>query len=65
MTITLTDDLERQVTERAEQLGIPPDEVVRRAVAWYVQADPDLWAELKEWQAATWRAWGAVEESLR
>lgn len=33
MTITLPADLERDLTQWAEQLGVAPDEVVRRAVA--------------------------------
>ena len=65
MTITVPEELERDLTRRAEQLGVEPDEVVRRAVARFLHVEPELQAELDDWQRATWKAWATVEESLR
>jgi predicted transcriptional regulator len=64
MTITLPPELERDLTQRAEQLGIEPSEIVRRAVAKFLYIEPELQAELDDWQRASWEAWALVEESL-
>jgi hypothetical protein len=63
MTITLNSELEQGLSDRAKELGLPPEELVRRAVAWFVQIDPALQVELQEWQQRTWNAWDMVEES--
>jgi predicted transcriptional regulator len=65
MTFTLSSELERDLVESAQQLGVSPEEMVRRAVAWFLQAEPELSAELSDWQRMTWKAWDTVEESLR
>ena len=65
MTITLTSDVERELSERADELGIPADELVRRAVNWFLHVEQDLSAEMREWEQMTWNSWGAVEESLK
>jgi len=65
MTFNLTEDLEHQVAERAEQLGVSPDEVVQRAVTWFLDIEPELRAELRDWPRMNWKAWDTVEESLR
>ena len=65
MTITLADDLEKDLIRRAEELGIPPEELARRAVARYLWLDPELEAEMLGWQRMTWNAWAKVEESLQ
>jgi hypothetical protein len=65
MAITLTEELERDVLQRANLLGLPPDELVRRAMAWFFQMEPDLAEELREWQQMTWNSWAKVEESLQ
>jgi hypothetical protein len=64
MTVTLTDDLERDVARCAGQLGIPPDQFVRDALAWFIQGESELWAELRAWQMLSAQAWASVEESL-
>jgi hypothetical protein len=65
MAITLTDELERDVLKRANQLGVPPNELVRRAMTWFFQMEPDLAEELRDWQQMTWNSWATVEESLQ
>jgi hypothetical protein len=65
MTITLPADLERDLAERAELLGVEPCEVVRRAVARFLYVEPELQAELDFWQQLSWQAWSTVEESLK
>jgi predicted transcriptional regulator len=65
MIITVPEELERDLSRRAEELGLEPDEVVRRAVARFLYVEPELQAELDDWQRATWKAWTTVEESLR
>ncbi|HEX3147493.1 MAG TPA: hypothetical protein VHR66_05380 [Gemmataceae bacterium] len=64
MTITLASELERDVVDRAEQLGVPADEVVRRAVKWFLELDTDFQRELQDWQRMTWKAWDIVEEPV-
>jgi predicted transcriptional regulator len=63
MTITLDNELEQQVSENAERLGVTPEEYIRRAVSWYSEPEPELALELAEWQAASRKAWAMVEES--
>jgi predicted transcriptional regulator len=63
MTITLDEELEQRVSANAERLGVTPEEYVRRAVSWFSQEEPELAVELAEWQAASRKAWGIVEES--
>ena len=65
MTITVPEELERDLTQRAEQLGVEPAEIVRLAVARFLYVEPELQAELDDWQRASWKAWATVEESLR
>jgi predicted transcriptional regulator len=65
MTITVPEELERDLAQRAEQLGVEPVEVVRRAVARFLYVEPELQAELDDWQRASWKSWATVEESLR
>jgi predicted transcriptional regulator len=63
MTLSVPEELERDLTRRAQELGLEPSEVVRRAVARFLYLEPDLEAELEDWQRATWKAWATVEES--
>jgi hypothetical protein len=63
MTITLDEELEQSVSANAERLGVTPDEYVRRAVSWFSQTEPELSAELEDWQNLTRKAWASVEES--
>lgn len=65
MTITVPEELERDLTRRADELGLEPTEVVRRALARFLYVEPELQAELDDWQRASWKAWAIVEESLR
>jgi predicted transcriptional regulator len=65
MTVTLSADLERDVTQRAEQLGVERDELVRRALSRFLSVEPELQAELDFWQNLSWKAWATVEESLK
>ncbi|MBO0699009.1 MAG: ribbon-helix-helix protein, CopG family [Zavarzinella sp.] len=65
MSITLPENLEQSLARRAELLGLPVEELVRRAVSWYLQVEPELEVELRDWQQMTWHAWATVEESLR
>ena len=65
MTITVPEELERDLTQRAEQLGVEPAEIVRLAVARFLYVEPELQAELAEWQQMGWNAWDKVEELLR
>ena len=65
MTITLNEELERDICQRAEQLGVSADELIRRAVSRFLDVDPQLKAEMEEWQRMTWDAWAKVEESLK
>ena len=65
MTITVPEELERDLTRRAEELGVEPAQIVRWAVARFLYIEPELQAELDDWQRASWKAWALVEESLR
>jgi hypothetical protein len=65
MTITLPADLERDLSDRAEQLGVQPDDVVRWALVRFLYVGPELQAELDDWQRAGQKAWAVVEESLK
>jgi hypothetical protein len=64
MSITLTEDLENDVNARSKQLGLSPDELVHRAVTSYLQIEPELAAELRDWQQSTWNSLAKLEESL-
>ena len=65
MTITVPEDLERDLTRRAEELGVELAEVVRQAITRFLYVEPELQAELAMWQQMGWNAWDKVEESLR
>jgi hypothetical protein len=65
MAITLPQELEEDVLHRAEQLGVEPAEIVRRALVQFLHAEPELEAELRFWQQHGQEAWATVEESLR
>lgn len=65
MTITVDEKLEHRIVAHAERLGVTLDEYVRRAVSWFSQAEPELLAELSDWQTLTLKAWSGFEESLK
>jgi predicted transcriptional regulator len=64
MTITLPPELERAVTDRAAERKVPPDEIVRQALVWYLQIEPDLLDELTAVEEAHAEALQIIEDSL-
>lgn len=64
MTVAVPPDLEQSLQSEAEKAGVSPDELVRRALTWYLEISPELWRELADWQRAGVLTWQAVEDSL-
>ena len=50
MVVPIPDALEKAIAQRAAELHIPPAEVVRQALEWYLRVDAGLLDELTAWQ---------------
>jgi predicted transcriptional regulator len=50
MTLAIPPELQRALTTRAAERQVTPEELVREALAWYLQIDADLLDELSAWQ---------------
>jgi hypothetical protein len=50
MNLAIPTELARALTDRAAKRQVAPEELVREALAWYLQIDPDLLDELTAWQ---------------
>jgi hypothetical protein len=62
MVVSIPPDLDRVLTDRAAQRGLSTDDLVREALVWYLQIDPELLDELSAWQEARDEALGLIEE---
>ena len=51
MTISLPVDLQQSIESRAAKLGVLPDDLVCRAVSWYLAMNESVLEELDTWQA--------------
>jgi hypothetical protein len=60
----LKPSLGRSVLQCAEKIGLRPEELVDRAIRWYLRLEAELESEMKDWQRMGLRAWAAIEESL-
>lgn len=59
--IRLPDQLEQELRTRAAERQTTVEELVRRAVDWYVRFDPLLLDELDAWQDVRDEAWEIIE----
>jgi len=50
MTLAIPPELERALGNRAAERQISTEDLVREALAWYLQIDVDLLDELSAWQ---------------
>jgi hypothetical protein len=50
MTVSIPADLQQALTARAAQRQISPEDLVREALVWYLQIDPEFLDELSAWQ---------------
>ena len=64
MTVTVPAELEDRLRSRAQQGRITVEELVRQALEWYLEVEPELADELDAWQEVRDEAWIAAEESI-
>jgi hypothetical protein len=62
MTLPIPPDLQQTLVDRAARRQISPEELVREALTWYFQIDPDLLDELTAWQEIRDEALSLAEE---
>ncbi len=62
MTVAIPRELERQITERAQQRHVMIEEVVREALDWYLRIEAATLDELTAWQEVRDEALQLVEE---
>jgi hypothetical protein len=62
MTLTIPPELQQALTARAAERQITPEELMREALAWYLQIDADLLDELSAWQEVRDEALELAEE---
>jgi hypothetical protein len=62
MTLAIPPELQQALTSRAAERQIAPEELVREALAWYLQIDAELLDELSAWQEVRDEARELVEE---
>ena len=63
MTVTIPEELEAAVQQKAEQRRISVEYVVMEALQWYLQIDAELVDELAAWQEVRDEAALVVEGS--
>ena len=64
MSTSLPPELQQAVTARAAELHVSPEELVRDALRWYLQLDPEFVDELAAWQEVRDDALQRVEDAL-
>jgi hypothetical protein len=62
MTLAIPPELQQALATRAAKCQITPEELVRQALAWYLQIDADLLDELSAWQEVRDEALELAEE---
>jgi len=62
MTVILSPEQYRELAARAERDQTSVDAVLRQAVAWYLQIDPETVDELEAWQEIRDEALRLVED---
>jgi hypothetical protein len=62
VNVSIPPHLEQALADRAAERGTTPEELVREALAWYLQIDPGLLDELDAWQEVRDEALGRVED---
>ncbi len=50
MTVSIPPDLQQALAARAAQRQISPEDLVREALVWYLQIDPEFLEESSAWQ---------------
>jgi predicted transcriptional regulator len=61
MTVTIPPEIEHDLATRADRDQISVEAVVRQALAWYLQTDPETVDELEAWQEVRDEALRLVE----
>ena len=64
MPITVPPELEPELRDRAHDRKVPPEELLREALGWYLKLDPGLVEELHGWQQIRDEALAIVEDDL-
>jgi predicted transcriptional regulator len=62
MTVTIPPEIEHDLAARAERDQTSVESVVRQALAWYLQTDPETIDELEAWQEVRDEALRLVED---
>jgi hypothetical protein len=62
MTLAIPPELQQAIASRAAERKIAPEELVREALAWYLQIDAESLDELSAWQEVRDEARELVEE---
>jgi predicted transcriptional regulator len=62
MTINIPPEIENDLAARAQRDQTSVDAVVRQALAWYLQTDPETIDELEAWQEVRDEALRLVED---
>ena len=61
MNVSLPLELAQAVNERARNSHVPPEELVREAIAWYLRLDESLVDDLRAWQEVRDEAFDLTE----
>lgn len=62
MTLAIPTELERELTERAQQRQLTVETLVREAIDWYLRMDAATLDELSAWQEVRDEALQLAEE---
>jgi hypothetical protein len=65
MNVTIPREFVDALNQRAHQRHVPVEELVRQAVAWYLQLNEELLDELSAWQDVRDEALGLIEGDPR
>ncbi len=63
MTVKIPEELEAALQQKAAERKTSVGQLVREALQWYLQMDPELLDELTAWQEVRDEAWDVVEGS--
>lgn len=63
MTVTVPQELEVALQQKAAERKTSVGQLVREALEWYLQMDAELLDELTAWQEVRDEAWDIVEGS--
>jgi hypothetical protein len=62
MTVTIPPEIENELAARAERNQTTVETLVRQALSWYLQTDPEIVDELEAWQELRDEALRLVED---